>query len=88
MGKTVKRFAQEAKVQEQILLAFEEAGWPPRIDDPLPPNGKSSPQDRRRAAISHLNRGQLNRLIIYSSDGGEGICWAPISDRERRAKRS
>jgi hypothetical protein len=33
----VKRFAVPALLQEVILAAFEEDGWPPRIDDPLPP---------------------------------------------------
>jgi hypothetical protein len=33
----VKRFRQPTPDQETMLLAFEEAGWPVRIDGPLPP---------------------------------------------------
>jgi hypothetical protein len=33
----VKEFKLPAPNQETILTAFQEEGWPPRIDDPLPP---------------------------------------------------
>ncbi len=33
----VKRFKAPAANQETILAAFDEEGWPPRIDDPLSP---------------------------------------------------
>ena len=34
----VKQFKVPAANQERILAAFEEDGWPVRIDDPLPPS--------------------------------------------------
>ena len=37
-GLIVKRFKWPAVNQEAILTAFAEEGWPPRIDDPLPPH--------------------------------------------------
>ena len=40
----VKRFPRAARNQEIILSAFEEEGWPPRIDDPLPPSRATSSQ--------------------------------------------
>src|SRR5687767_8848755 len=33
----VKKFRRPADIQQAILIAFAEQGWPPRIDDPLPP---------------------------------------------------
>jgi hypothetical protein len=37
-GLVVKQFKVPAPNQEMILASFEEEGWPPRIDDPLPPH--------------------------------------------------
>src|SRR5262249_31861554 len=42
----VKRFTQPADNQELLLAAFEEEGWPPCLDDPLPPQGDLDPKRR------------------------------------------
>ena len=78
-GKLVKEFAQRASNQHLILCAFEEQGWPPRIDDPLPPRGHGTdPKRRLNRAINRLNDHQLNRRIRFRGDGtGEGILWEP-----------
>src|SRR5690606_33281778 len=43
--KLAKRFKRHAENQEIILNAFQEEGWPARIDDPLPPQPE---QDSKR----------------------------------------
>ncbi|MBI3469387.1 MAG: hypothetical protein HY000_40815 [Planctomycetes bacterium] len=72
----VKGFRMPAPCQETILVAFEEEGWPVRIDDPLPPLGDQDPKKRLHDAINKLNRHQKQRLLRFRGDGtGRGICW-------------
>jgi hypothetical protein len=75
-AKLVKRFREPALNQELILAAFEEEGWPPHLDDPLPSNGDSDPKERLHDTIKRLNRHQVHRLIHFRGDGsGTGIIW-------------
>lgn len=74
----VKRFRVPAEMQECILAAFEEDGWPPRIDDPLPPDERlrQTPQDRLHDVVENLNGHQLEARIHFYRDGtGTGVCW-------------
>jgi hypothetical protein len=81
-GKVVKQYRQPAKAQECILAAFEELGWPARIDDPLPSNGQTSPKRRLHDTIKQLNRNQENALIRFSGDGtGTGVKWEWVQKR-------
>lgn len=78
-GKVIKKFKWRAANQEAILCAFEEEGWPPRIDDPLPPISEKDPKRRLSDAIKCLNRKQINPLIRFCGDGtGEGVIWELI----------
>ena len=62
--------------QELILAAFEESGWPPRLDDPLPPVPDMDSKRRLRDATARLNGNQKRRLIRFHGDGsGRGLCW-------------
>jgi hypothetical protein len=73
----VKRFRQHARNQETILAAFQEEGWPSRIDDPLPRDGEHDVQERLHAAIKKLNK-QAVHLLCFRADGtGEGVLWEP-----------
>lgn len=84
-GVLVKRFRVPAPNQELVLSAFEEERWPPRIDDPLPPNGEVSPKQRLRTTIHCLNRNMKRPVIRFQGDGtGKGICWEPV--RVNRSK--
>jgi hypothetical protein len=66
----------------RILDAFEEEGWPDRIDDPLP--GGSDPQ-RLREAVSSLNRGLT--VLCFRADGtGQGILWERRASPARRGR--
>jgi hypothetical protein len=70
----VKRFKWPAENQEQVLDAFEEEGWPPRIDDPLIPHPKIDPKRRLHDTLKCLNRKQINACIKFRGDGtGQGV---------------
>jgi hypothetical protein len=74
----VKEFKLPSPNQETVLMAFEEDGWPPRIDDPLPPVAQLDPRRRLHDTIKALNRKQKRELIRFRGDGsGEGIRWEP-----------
>lgn len=62
-----------AKNVTKILAAFEEDGWPPRIDDPLP-GDQRAPDQRLRETVATLNEGL--KVIRFRTDGtGEGVIW-------------
>jgi hypothetical protein len=75
-GEIVKEFKLPSPNQETVLMAFEEEGWPPRIDDPLSPLPQLDPRRRLHDTIKALNRKQKQDLIRFMGDGsGEGIRW-------------
>ena len=70
-GRVVRTVAVRATNLRPILSAFQEEGWPPRIDDPLP--GSESGQ-RLHRAIAELNNGLAD--ISFHSDGRtSGVIW-------------
>jgi hypothetical protein len=72
----VKQFKVRALNQEMVLAAFEEEGWPPRIDDPLPPHPELDAKRRLHDTITSLNRNQRRRSLRFLGDGsGQGIRW-------------
>jgi len=76
MGSVVKQFRVPAPNQETILSAFEEEGWPARLDDPLPQTDDVEPKARLREAVKALNRRQRHRLLQFEGDGtGQGLLW-------------
>ncbi|OYP36820.1 hypothetical protein [Rhodopirellula sp. MGV] len=75
-GAIVKHFKWVAHNQQAVLNAFEEDGWPPRIDDPLPGQPEQDSKRRLSDTIKCLNRKQLHPLIHFRGDGtGEGVIW-------------
>ena len=82
----VKQYRVPSPNQEMLLAAFQEEGWPPHIDDPLPPVADESSRDRLRDTIRSLNSSQKNRLIRFHGDGtGEGVVWELVPARASRA---
>ena len=70
----VKRFRWPAENQEQILDAFQEEGWPSRIDDPLIRDEKVCPKRRLHDTLKCLNRKQISEVIKFRGDGtGQGV---------------
>jgi hypothetical protein len=79
-GQTVKQFKVPAPNQEVILAAFEEEGWPPRIDDPLPPQADQDPKRRLHGTINSLNRNHKVDAIRFIGDGsGLGVRWTLVT---------
>ena len=82
----VKQFKVPAPNQETILAAFEEERWPPRIDDPLPPQAEQDAKRRLHDTINGLNKNQKSQLLHFLGDGsGQGIRWELIPPRRRRS---
>jgi hypothetical protein len=80
----VKRFRLPSPNQEKILNVFQEEGWPPYIDDPLPPLTDKCSRQRLHDTIRSLNRNQKARLIRFLGDGtGTGIRWERNSSNVR-----
>ncbi len=80
----VKRPGQAANIVA-ILDAFEEAGWPPRIDDP---RARDSSDETRRRDIENLNKLLLEQVMRFACDGtGTGFQWKSI-EKPAAAKRS
>ncbi len=77
-SRVIKRYRVPSPTQEAILVAFEEEGWPQRIDDPLPPQPGQDAKCRLHDAIKRLNRHHQHGLLRFFGDGtGEGVCWKP-----------
>ena len=77
----IKEFKLPCPNQGTILMAFEEEGWPKRIDDPLPPRPELDSRTRLRYTIKSLNKKQKNRLIRFMGDGtGKGVRWQFLSN--------
>lgn len=65
----VVAYARLAPNQAMILSAFEEEGWPTRIDDPLP-------RGQLRQTLKDLQKKFKDAPITFRADGtGEGILW-------------
>lgn len=80
-GQLVKRLRQKADHQEVVLRAFEEDGWPSRIDDPLPA-GKLA------ETVKHLHRAMKAPILRFRADGtGEGIIWEPADPSKSSLER-
>ena len=75
----VKVFRLPSPNQETVLAAFEEEGWPCRIDDPLPPVPDLDPKRRLHDTIKSLNRNQRSPLVRFLGDGtGQGVRWRAV----------
>lgn len=81
----VKCFKLPSQNQEALIMAFDEEGWPRRIDDPLPQSTDGDPKQRLRETIRGLNRNQKNRLLVFKGDGtGEGVLWQALEEGTSR----
>lgn len=86
-GVVIKRFKVPAPNQEVILSAFEEEGWPPRIDDPLPPQVDQEPKRRLHDTINSLNRNHQAARIRFLGDGsGQGVRWTRLDAAETNGR--
>jgi hypothetical protein len=73
-GQLVRDLSPRAIKARMIFAAFEEGGWPPQIDNPLP-GGKNS--SKLRDAVRTMNEGL--RAIKFFCDGkAEGVTWQEL----------
>lgn len=79
------RFRRPAPVLELLLTAFQELGWPVRMDDPLWPAPGIEPQGRLRDAVRRLYLCQNPFMIHFMTDGsGHGVRWE-LAGRVKRS---
>jgi hypothetical protein len=72
----IKQFKVPAKNQELVLAAFEEDGWPPCTDDPLPPQDGIDSKSRLHDTIIRLNRSHKTKRIRFHGNGnGLAVHW-------------
>lgn len=78
----VKRFVVPATNQDVVLAAFQDAGWPEVIDDPLPRTPGIDARVRLHNTIKHLNHCHECRLIRFGgSCDGRGVRWRRVATR-------
>ena len=79
-NRMVREFHPSAFNLMLLLRAFQEDGWPPKIDDPLERSTSKDRSGRLRKAIEGLNKAQ--RTLRFWADGtGESIRWEPRSPK-------
>jgi hypothetical protein len=77
-----------APAQELILAAFQEEGWPPAIDDPLPSQFNQDPKRRLHYTVRNLNRGQKPiRIRFFINGNGETIRWKLVAPQRAKSAR-
>jgi hypothetical protein len=79
LGVVVRSFRDDAVNQSAVLAAFEKAGWPPGIPDPLPARVVTNAKRRRWQTVQSLNRGMLAGTIRFSADGVGGFHWEAVA---------
>jgi hypothetical protein len=85
----IKQFKVPAKNQELVLAAFAEEGWPPCIDDPLPPQDGIDAKTRLHDTINRLNRSHKHQRIRFHGNGnGLAVHWAIVSPTRNIATKS
>ena len=74
----VKQFKRAAPNQELLLSAFQESGWPNKIDDPLPQDFCVPPEHRLRETVKSLNKALQSSPIRFQMRN-EHALWKLIS---------
>jgi len=75
----VKHFRREAPNQGHLLDAFQELGWPLRMDDPLPRHAGVDSRDRLRDTVKSLNRCQAPLVVHFEVEvTGLGVRWRGV----------
>lgn len=78
-GGVVKTLAREAACQEAVLLAFQQAGWPALLDDPLEVEAGVDVKARLRQTVKSLNKRLRPGTIRFHADGtGRAVRWAVV----------
>ena len=68
-----RKFLEQAKNAQVVLNAFQEIGWPTRMDDPDPRGANAS---RVHNTVATLNRIPIG-IKFSTGDGGQSYIWEP-----------
>lgn len=74
-GMTVRKYSEQAKNCRLVLSAFEECGWPGRLDDP---DRRGANSDRVHNTVLSLNQ-QLSGIEFSAGDGGTSYIWKTLN---------
>lgn len=82
-GQLIKKYHEPSPNQIAILIAFEEAGWPAVMDDPIPSRPGVDPKRRLRDAVAALNGHHKIKSIMrfHAENDGEAVSWE-LLDRQ------
>ena len=87
-GVLVKRFRQKSPNQTLVLAVFQEDGWPPTIDDPIPggADGGAPERLRRRPTTSTAASGSSTSAPMAAATGSFGdACRRTCTRKSRHA---
>ena len=88
-NRLIKTYRVPAANQEQILEAFQAAGWPECLGDPLPSVSEQDAKRRLHQSIQKLNQSTRNGPLRFRGDGtGRRICWETRTSETRRRKQN
>jgi hypothetical protein len=86
LGRLIKRFRQQADVQELVFKAFQKHRWCKCIANPLPRREGRNRKHYLHHTIQNLNAHQHFPGIEFFADGtGQHLCWRPTTKARRRA---
>jgi len=83
----VKAYRVPAANQERVLEAFQDAGWPECLDNPLPHASDQDAKRRLHQTIQKLNQSTRSGPLRFRGDGtGQRICWELRTSEATRRK--
>lgn len=78
-GQLIKTLHREAACQEAVLLAFQGAGWPSLLADPLPAERGMDVKERLRETVKSLNKRVRRGTVRFHADGtGRAVRWVSV----------
>ncbi len=86
-GEVVKVLDKPAENRRAILDAFQAAGWPGWIANPLKPDRFMDNGQRLADAVYHLNQQRKKRIRFHRDGTGTGVRWELVKRRKRGGKR-
>jgi hypothetical protein len=72
-GGAGRKFSEQAKNVHTVLDAFQEIGWPTRMDDPDP---RGPDPNRVQNTVATLNGNSIG-IKFSAGDGGQSYIWEP-----------
>jgi hypothetical protein len=83
-GKPVHHFRHEASHEEELLEAFEKAGWTDCLQESCLPGKIIKSKSQLRGTVKSLNK-NLKRVLHFRLEGsGARVCWEPAKRGQKR----